>query len=191
MGINLVKGQKIDLTKADSSGLKRIFVGLGWDAASTVFFGLGGGGSIDLDASCVLYDENNQEVDAVSFTQLRSRDGSIVHTGDNRTGAGDGDDEVINVDLHSVPLNVKTIVFTVNSYRGQTFDKVKNCFARMVNSQTNEELCIFKPSELGNYTGMIMAKLYRHNGNWKVAAIGTPCNGKTVRDLSAEIRTIL
>lgn len=183
--INLEKGQKIDLKKADGSALTRIFMGLGWDAAGGIF-GIGAG-SIDLDASCAMYTENKELVDSVSFTQLYSRDGSIRHSGDNLTGAGDGDDEVINVDLSSVPTNVKTIVFTINSFRGQPFDKVKNCFARLVDSVSNTEVCIYKLSEKGAHTGMIMCKVYRHDGNWKVAALGIPCNGRTIRDISSEI----
>lgn len=183
--INLEKGQKINLAKADGSQLKRVFLGLGWDAAGGIF-GYGGG-PIDLDASCALYSENKELIDTVSFRQLRSKDGSIVHSGDNLTGAGDGDDEVINVDLSTVPNNVKTIVFTINSYRGQTFDKVKNCFARLVDSVSNKEICIYKLAEKGSHTGMIMCKLYRHNGEWKMAAMGTPCNGATIQNISTEI----
>ena len=185
MSINLEKGQKINLEKQDGSKLERIFMGLGWDAATGVL-GMGGG-SIDLDASCALYTENKELIDTVSFRQLHSRDGSIRHSGDNLTGAGDGDDEVINVDLRTVPTNVKTIVFTINSYRGQTFDKVKNCFARVVDSVTNKEICVYKLAEKGSHTGMIMCKIYRHNGDWKLSAMGTPCNGATIQNISTEI----
>lgn len=185
MAVNLEKGQKIDLKKADGTPLKRVFMGLGWDAAGGIF-GLGKG-HIDLDASCALYTENKVLVDAVSFMQLRSRDGSIVHSGDNLTGAGDGDDEVINVDLSSIPNNVHTIVFTINSYRGQTFDQVKNCFARLVDTSDNKEVCVYKLSEKGSHTGMIMAKVYRYNGGWKIAALGIPCNGATISNISEEI----
>lgn len=185
MSINLEKGQKIDLKKADGTGLKRIFMGLGWDPAGGI---LGyGAKSIDLDASCALFSENKELIDTVSFRQLRSRDGSIVHSGDNLTGAGDGDDEVINVDLSSVPNNVKSIVFTINSYRGQTFNDVKNCFARLVDSVENKEICIYKLAEKGKHTGMIMAKVYRHGDGWKIAAMGTPCNGATIQNIANEI----
>lgn len=189
MSVNLEKGQKINLNKEDGSSLKRIFMGLGWDAAGGVF-GYGGG-SIDLDASCAMFSENKELLDTVSFTQLTSRDGSIRHSGDNLTGAGDGDDEVINVDLSSVPANVKTIVFTINSYRGQTFDKVKNCFARVVDSVTNKEICIYKLSEKGSHTGMIMCKIYRHGTDWKIVALGTPCNGATIRNIANDMMSCL
>lgn len=187
--INLEKGQKIDLKKADGTSLTRVFMGLGWDEAGG-FLGMGKG-SIDLDASCAMYSENKELLDTISFTQLFSRDGSIRHSGDNRTGAGDGDDEVINVDLSSVPTSVKTIVFTINSFQGQTFDKIKNCFARLVDSVSNTEVCIYKLSEKGSHTGMIMCKVYRHNDGWKIAALGIPCNGRTIRDIGAEIVTHL
>lgn len=179
--INLAKGQKIDLKKADGSGLTRIFLGLGWDTAQS------GGRSIDLDASCAMYTEEKVLVDTVSFRQLYSNDGSIRHSGDNLTGAGDGDDEVINVDLASVPVNVKSIVFVINSFQGQSFDNVNNCFARLVDSVTSTEICVYKLAEKGSHTGMIMCKVYRHNGEWKVAALGIPCNGATIQNISNEI----
>lgn len=187
--INLVKGQKISLEKADGSNLQRVFMGLGWDAARG-FLGFGGG-NIDLDASCVLFDENKGVVDTVSFRKLNSSDGSVRHSGDNLTGAGDGDDEVINVDLSTVPERVKSIVFTVNSYQGQTFDKVDNCFARLVETVTNKEIAVFKLAEKGSHTGMIMAKVYRHNGSWKMAALGQPTSGRTVSDITEDIKRIL
>ena len=110
MAINLEKGQKINLEKADGSSLQQIFLGVGWDVAkSKGLFGFGGSsGDIDLDASVILFDENKQVVDVVYFGQLRSKDGSIVHSGDNLTGAGDGDDEVIRVNLNQVPSHVKS-----------------------------------------------------------------------------------
>lgn len=189
MGINLEKGQKINLQKEDGTELKRIFLGLGWDIA-TGFFG-NKGANIDLDASVGMYSESKQLIDAVSFRQLYSKDGSIRHSGDNLTGAGDGDDEVINVDLTTVPADVKSLVFVINSYQGQTFDKVKNCFARLVDSVSNKEIAIYKLSEKGSHTGLIMAKVYRHDGKWKLAAIGKPCTGRTISDISIDILSCL
>src|SRR5829696_6721684 len=130
MAISLSKGQKISLDKEAGGPLTRVVMGLGWDVVKKSggggFFGLlgGGGGDIDLDASCVMFDMNNQMVDAIWFKQLQSRDGSIRHTGDNLTGAGDGDDEQIIVDLSAVPPQVTALVFTVNSFTGDTFDKI-------------------------------------------------------------------
>ena len=187
MAINLEKGQKINLQKEDGTSLERIMLACGWDTASGLF----GGGSIDLDASCALFTENKELVDTVSFRQLHSKDGSIRHSGDNLTGAGDGDDEVINIDLRTVPTNVKSIVFTINSYTGQTFDKVKNCFARVVDTVSGKEICIYKLSEKGKHTGLIMCKIYRHQDSWKVAALGVTCNGQTIQNISQEIKAIL
>ena len=109
MGINLQKGQKISLEKEAGGGLSRIVMGLGWDAAKGKvgmlggLFGGGGGGSVDLDASCLMFDDGGRLIDTVWFRQLRSKDGSIQHTGDNLTGEGEGDDEQIIVDLTAVP----------------------------------------------------------------------------------------
>jgi len=183
--INLEKGQKINLQKDGGGQLTGVMMGLGWDAAGGIL-GIGAG-SIDLDASVAMYTEDKHLVDCVSFTQLRSNCGSITHSGDNLTGAGDGDDEKIFVDLHRVPANVKSLVFTINSFRGQSFDKVKNCFARLVDTVSKKELFIYKLAEKGSHTGMIMCKLYRHNGEWKAQAMGTPCNGRVISDISNEI----
>jgi tellurium resistance protein TerZ len=183
MSINLSKGQKINLEKENGEELKRIKMGLGWDTAQAgsllgAMFG-GGGSNIDLDASVILFDENKSVIETVSFIKLYSSDGSIRHSGDNLTGAGDGDDEVINVDLSTVPIRVHSLVFTINSYQGQTFDKVSNCFSRLVDTVSNTEFCTFKLAEKGAHTAMLMAKVYRHNGKWKMAALGIPGQGRT------------
>ncbi len=195
MAVNLQKGQKISLEKEAGISLTHIKMGLGWDMAtaqkSTGFLsGLFGGGSshsIDLDASCILFDTNKQPVDAIWFRQLQSKDGSIVHTGDNRTGAGEGDDEVINVDLSRVPANVQSLVFTVNSFTGQTFENVANAFCRIVNASNNSEVARYNLSAQGDHTAMILAKIYRHNGEWKMHAIGEIASGRTFHDLMPAI----
>lgn len=179
MSVSLSKGQKISLDKEAGSGLKEVIMGLGWDAKKSGgggflggLFGGGGGGDIDLDASCVLFDEKGEMVDTVWFRQLRSKDGSITHTGDNRTGAGEGDDEQIIVDLSAVPQTVKTLVFTVNSFTGQTFSQVDNAFCRIVDRKTNKEVAKYNLSVQGDHTAQVMAKLYRENGAWQMQAIG-------------------
>ena len=185
MAINLEKGQKINLEKADGSSLQQIFLGVGWDVAkSKGLFGFGGSsGDIDLDASVILFDENKQVVDVVYFGQLRSKDGSIVHSGDNLTGAGDGDDEVIRVNLNQVPSHVKSLAFTVSSFRGQTFEKVENAFCRLVDQSSNQVIASYKLSSQGAHTGLIIAKIYRHNGAWKMHAIGENVNGRTFQEI--------
>lgn len=189
MSVNLQKGQKISLDKEAGGTLTKITMGLGWDAVKTKgIFGFGGKTeTIDLDASCVMFDEANKPVDIVWFRQLKSRDGSIVHTGDNRTGAGDGDDEQIIVDLANVPSSVKSLVFTVNSFTGQSFAQVENAFCRIVNTSNNKEVAKYNLSVQGAHTAQIMAKLYRHNGEWKMHAIGENGNGRTFDDLMSQI----
>ncbi|KJV39439.1 MULTISPECIES: TerD family protein [Acinetobacter] len=186
MSISLVKGQKISLAKQDGSSLSKIFLGAGWDVAkSGGLFGMFGGGnnSIDLDVSAITFDANKRQVDNVYFGQLRSRDGSIVHSGDNLTGAGDGDDEVVYVDLSQVPSNVTSIVFTISSFRGQTFEKVENAFCRLVDQNSNQQIAHYNLSAKGNYTALIIAKVYRHDGAWKMSALGETCNGRTLHDI--------
>jgi tellurium resistance protein TerZ len=185
MTVNLQKGQKISLEKEAGGALNQVTMGLGWDAIKKGgFFGFGARTeSIDLDASCVMFDEANRPVDVVWFRQLKSRDGSIVHTGDNRTGAGDGDDEQIIVDLERVPGSVKSLVFTVNSFTGQNFSQVENAFCRLVNTANQQEVARYDLSVQGAHTAQIMAKLYRHNGEWKMHAIGENGSGRTFDDL--------
>jgi tellurium resistance protein TerZ len=194
MSVSLSKGQKISLSK-DNASLSRISMGVGWDVAKKggllgSLFG-GGGGDIDLDASCLVFDDAGQQVDEIWFRQLKGMNGAIVHTGDNMTGAGDGDDESIKVELSKLPATVKSLVFTVNSFRGQTFDKVANAYCRVVDEATGSELAKFVLSESGSHTGMIMAKIYRHNGEWKIHAIGEKTNGRTFHDMMPTIQGAL
>jgi tellurium resistance protein TerZ len=185
MTVNLQKGQKISLEKEAGGALNRVTMGLGWDAIKTKGF-LGFGSkteSVDLDASCVMFDESNRPIDVIWFRQLKSKDGSIVHTGDNRTGAGEGDDEQIIVDLSHVPPNVKSLVFTVNSFTGQNFSQVQNAYCRIVNDSNQKEVARYDLSVQGVHTAQIMAKLYRHNGEWKMHAIGENGSGRTFDDL--------
>jgi tellurium resistance protein TerZ len=186
MTVNLQKGQKISLEKEAGGALSRVTMGLGWDVAkSKGFFGFGGGQGqpVDLDASVVMFDESDRPMDVVWFRQLKSRDGSIIHTGDNRTGAGDGDDEQIVVDLRSVPSQVKSLVFTVNSFTGQNFATVENAFCRIFDTNNGKEIARYDLSVQGSHTAQIMAKLYRHNGEWKMHAIGENGSGRTFDDL--------
>jgi tellurium resistance protein TerZ len=195
MGISLQKGQKISLDKEAGVSLTRIVMGLGWDAAQSGksgflggLFGGGGGESIDLDASCLLFDDAGNLVDTVWFRQLTSRDGSLHHTGDNRTGEGAGDDEQIKVDLAAVPANVKSLVFTVNNYTGQDFSQVANAYCRILNGANNSEIARYDLSCQGSHSAMIMAKVYRHNDEWKMHAIGEVGQGRTFEQLLPQIK---
>ena len=182
MSINLEKGQKISLDES----LKSVSMRLGWDTVTSLF-----GSSIDLDASCAMFDSNKELVEAVSFRNLEAFSGAIEHSGDNLTGAGDGDDEIICVKLDKIPSTVSSIVFVVTSYRGQSFDKVNNCFARLVDESNGSEISIFKLEEKGSHTALIMCKLYRHNGAWKMSSIGQPLNAKVISESVSTIKTFL
>lgn len=193
MSVSLTKGQKISLKKEAGEALSNVVMGLGWDQKKAK--GLIGlfksSGSIDLDASCLLFDENKQLVDNVWFRQLQSNDGSIRHTGDNRTGAGEGDDEQIIVNLNAVPPQVKYLVFTINSFSGQSFKEIENAFCRLVNQKNNKEIARYDLSGGGDYTGQVMVKLYRHEGEWKMHAIGEASRGRTFKDMLPFIQSQL
>lgn len=194
MSINLSKGQKISLSK-DGGSLTRVKMGLGWDPVSAPKKGLFKRSApekqIDLDASAVLLDDNRQVVDTVWFRQLRSKDGSIQHTGDNLTGAGDGDDESILVDLSAVPANVATLAFTVNSFSAQGFGEVANAFCRVVDETTGEEFARYDLSAQGSHSAIVIAKVYRHGGEWKMAALGDPGAGKTVTEILPLVQQVV
>lgn len=185
MAITLSKNQSISLEKTAGGGLTSISLGLGWDPVKAGFLGklMGNGGEIDLDASCILLDSDLKSIDLVWFRQLKSQDGSIKHSGDNRTGDGGGDDETIHVDLQRLPASVKYLVFTVNSFTGQTFEKVENAYCRIVNAGNKSELARFNLSERGGHTGIVMASLARESGGWEFKAIGKVTNGRTADDL--------
>ncbi|MEO5332240.1 MAG: TerD family protein [Magnetococcus sp. YQC-5] len=190
MSISLQKGQKIRLSKESGAAMDQVILGLGWDVTtkkSGLLSFLGSDGEIDLDASCLLFNDAKQLLDVVWFEQLRSRDGSIQHTGDNVTGAGEGDDERIIVELSRVPTAVTTLVFVVNSFNGQTFDRVQNAFCRLIDASNQREYAIYRLDSQGSHTAMIMAKLYRHSGEWRMHAIGAYGRGKTVQALLPDI----
>jgi tellurium resistance protein TerZ len=188
--VSLQKGQTVRLEKSGGGTLTRVAMGLGWDVRKGK--GLLGifakkGGDIDLDASCLLFDGSRKMVDQVWFRQLTSKDGSIVHSGDNRTGAGDGDDETINVDLARLPASVQTLIFTVNSFQGDTFDRIENAYCRLVDLTNGKELARYDLTGSGSHTGQVMAKLTRGAGGWDMKAIGERTAGRTFHDMSGEI----
>jgi tellurium resistance protein TerZ len=189
MSISLQKNQVVSLAK-EAPSLTRLHIGLGWDPikkkAGFLSGILGGGGadSIDLDASVIVTDVNKKIIDEIWFQNLKSRDGSIVHSGDNLTGQGDGDDEFIRVDLAKLSKDAAHIVVTVNSFRGQTFAEVDNAFCRLVDETTNKEICRYELREKGSNTGFVMAAISRDGNGWAVKALGAPTNGRTVKDLA-------
>jgi tellurium resistance protein TerZ len=188
MAVSLTKGQKISLEKEAGTKLTRVVMGLGWDPIKKK--GLFGGIKeieVDLDASCVMFDESGALVDTVWFRQLVSKDGSVTHTGDNRTGAGEGDDEQILVDLHKIPPTVKTLVFVVNSFTGQNFTQIDNATCRIVDSASGKEIAKYNLTCQGAHTAQVMAKIYRHNNEWKLHALGENASGRTFQDLMPAI----
>lgn len=189
MSVNMTKGQSISLTKGDGSQLARVRMGLGWDPIETKgVFGRKKVKDVDLDASCLVFDGAGNLIDQVWFRQLRSQCGSIQHTGDNRTGAGDGDDESIIVDLSRLPRQAGTLVFTVNSFLGQTFNDVTNATCRLVEETTGQEVARYDLSAQGAHTAQVMAKLSRGPAGWKMTAIGQVASGRTFNDLMPAIR---
>ena len=196
MGINLTKGQRIDLTKGNA-GLSQIMVGLGWDAAQNKSGGILGGlfgskaADIDCDASVLMLNENgkfSRKQDLIYFGNLKSTCGSVVHTGDNLTGDGDGDDEQIIVDLNKVPSTIHKLVFVVNIYdcikRKQDFGLIKNAFIRIVNGSTSQEIIRYNLSdEYMGKTTLIVGELYRHNAEWKFAAIGEGTHDSSLSEI--------
>ncbi|ROO86326.1 tellurium resistance protein TerZ [Actinocorallia herbida] len=182
MAVSMVKGQRISLEKPGGGGLTKVRMGLGWDAIKKKGFFGSREQEIDLDATVVVY-AGDQIADVVYFGQLTSRDGSIRHTGDNRTGAGDGDDETIQVDLARLPVHVTSLVFVVNSFQGQTFNEVANAFCRLVDDQTGAELARYTLTGGGSHTAMVMARIYRNGDAWKMNAIGEPAMGRTFQDI--------
>ncbi|MBR1554815.1 MAG: TerD family protein [Oscillospiraceae bacterium] len=177
--VNLSKGQKVDLTKTNP-GLTKIMVGLGWDINK-----YDGGSDFDLDAAAFLLGADGKaasEADFVFYNNKEHASGSVVHTGDNKTGAGDGDDEVINIDLSAVPANVDKIDFTVTIFeadaRNQNFGQVNNAYIRILNQENGEELIHFDLGEdFSIETAVVVAELYRYNGEWKFNAIGSGFSG--------------
>ncbi|MEU8799430.1 TerD family protein [Spirillospora sp. NPDC048819] len=181
MTVSMVKGQRISLEKPGGA-LSMVRMGLGWDAVKKKGFFGSREREIDLDASCVLFADGNI-ADVVYFGKLTSDDGSVRHTGDNLTGAGDGDDESVIVDLGRLPVHVTSLVFTVSSFNGQTFNEVENAFCRLVNEMDGGEMARYTLTGGGTHTAMVMARIYRHGDAWKMNAIGEPCHGRTFQDM--------
>lgn len=196
MSINLSKNQAINLSKSDGSALTTVRMGLGWDVAKSGGFlsGLfGGGDSIDLDASVIGFDANGHKVDVVYFGNLKGFNGAVRHTGDNRTGDGDGDDESILVDLSRLPSNVHSLVFTVNSYTGQTFEKIANATCRLVDQSSGRENEVARVnlSQSGIHTGVAMAAIIRSGGGWSFKSVSEICNGRTINDIERSLQNIV
>ncbi|MES3106815.1 TerD family protein [Sphingomonas aurantiaca] len=178
MSVSLSKGGNVSLSK-EEPGLTRILIGLGWDTRTT------DGTDFDLDASAFLLGASERvrgDDDFIFYNNLRSSDGSVEHTGDNRTGEGDGDDEALKVELGQVPAEIQKVAVTVTIHDGETrrqsFGMVSNAFIRVVNDVTGREIARYDLSEdASTETAMIFGEIYRHNGEWKFRAVGQGYKG--------------
>ena len=178
MAISLQKGGNVNLSK-EAPNLKKIIVGLGWDPRST------DGATFDLDGSAFLLKSDGKvrgDSDFIFYNNLKSTDGSVVHTGDNTTGEGEGDDERIEIDLTRVPADIDRISITVTIHdaeaRRQNFGMVSKAFIRCLNAEGEKEIARYDLSEdSSTETAMIFGEIYRYNGEWKFKAIGQGFNG--------------
>ncbi|MEN8216016.1 MAG: TerD family protein [Pseudomonadota bacterium] len=186
MSVSLTKGANISLAK-EAPGLSSVVLGLGWGKKKTRgFFGGTKLVDIDLDASCLLFDDQKKLLDQVWYQQLKSSDGSVTHTGDDLTGGGQAGapNEEIVVQLNSLPSRVKTLVFTVNSFSSDSFDGIPNAFCVLKNHSSGKEIARYNLSVTGGgHTGLVIAKLYRHKGEWKFKALGEWGEGRTFESL--------
>lgn len=179
MSISLSKGSRIDLSKT-SPNLRKAIIGLGWDTNK-----YSGGYEFDLDASAFLVSSDGKvkdERDFVFYNNLTNSNGSVKHTGDNRTGEGEGDDEQIIIDFDNIPANIDKIAITVTIFeaqqRAQNFGQVTNAFVRLVNAETNEEILIYNLGEdFSVETAVVFCEIYRYNGAWKFNAVGSGFQG--------------
>ena len=200
MTVNLIKGQKIDLTKGNA-GLNQIMVGLGWDPVSNdpvpanqgllkAIFG-GGRKNFDCDSAVIMVDADNKlknHKDVVYFANLTHSSRSVAHRGDNLTGDGAGDDEQIFVELKSVPAHIERLIFVVNIFncikRGQDFGMIQNAYIRIVDNQSQKELVRFNLTDsYKGYTALEVGEVYRHNGEWKFAATGNGTKDASLRSM--------
>lgn len=183
--VSLKKGERVSLVKTGAPALNDVVMGLGWDPAR-------GRRSIDLDASVIAFDASGRNLEIVWFGHLVGFAGSIRHTGDNLTGAGDGDDEQIQVRLQQLPANVAFLVFTINSFTGQKFTEVSRAFCRLVDARNGSELVRFDLTKSEPYTAALMCVLTRTpSGSWEMRAVGEYHNGRTVKKLVGPAAAVL
>ncbi|MEU5518671.1 TerD family protein [Streptomyces griseoaurantiacus] len=175
--VSLTKNQTVSLVKGGRPLLAQVKMGLGWEPAFR-------GKDIDLDASVIAYGAQRDHIDSCYFGKLSILNGAIKHSGDNLTGEGGGDDEVIVVDLGRIPQEVTGLVFTVNSFSGQKFTEVAKAYCRLLDAATGEELVRFDLTGAEAQTGVMMAKLVRQfSGEWDMTAMGNFVKSRTVRGM--------
>uniref|UniRef100_A0AAU2VZT8 TerD family protein n=1 Tax=Streptomyces sp. NBC_00008 TaxID=2903610 RepID=A0AAU2VZT8_9ACTN len=175
--VSLQKNQTVSLVKGGKPLLSQVKMGLGWEPAFR-------GKDIDLDASVIAYGPDRNHLDSCYFGKLSILNGAIKHSGDNLTGEGAGDDEVIVVDLGRIPAEATGLVFTVNSFTGQKFTEVAKAYCRLIDAATGEELVRFDLTSAEAQTGVIMAKLIKQfSGEWEMTAVGDFVKSRTVRGM--------
>ncbi|MFF9777081.1 TerD family protein [Streptomyces sp. NPDC013978] len=175
--VSLQKNQTVSLVKGGRPLLSQVKMGLGWEPAYR-------GKDIDLDASVIAYGPQRNHIDSCYFGKLSIVNGAIKHSGDNLTGEGGGDDEVIVVDLGRLPQDVTGLVFTVNSFSGQKFTEVAKAYCRLLDAATGEELVRFDLTNAEAQTGVMMAKLIKQfTGEWEMTAMGDFVKSRTVRGM--------
>lgn len=176
----MTKGQSVSLTKSGGGTLTRVDLVLSWEGLTKKgFFGTKKV-SVDLDASCLVFDGSRQLIDQVWFQQLGSKDGSIQHTGDDRAG---GSGETIRVDLSALPAAAQSLVFTVNSFLGQAFTQIETATVQLFDATTNTPLAGYTLAGSGDHTALVMAKVTRSGTGWTMTAIGTPARGRTFHEI--------
>ena len=181
--VSLTKDQTVSLVKSGAPPLSAVTLGLGWDPAD-------GRKNIDLDASCIAFDANGEDVAKVWFMKKKAFGGAVRHSGDNLTGAGDGDDEQIQVDLAALPAEVHALAFTINSFRGQTFTAVRGAFCRLLDAD-GTELVRYDLSRTEDRTGVVIAAVVRDGAAWSMRALGEFHDGSTVKKLVGPARELL
>ena len=194
MAINLEKGQRISLEKSNGSKLQNVCVGINWGAIEKKgLFGFGSSKeAVDLDGSCALYNENKQLLEVVYFGNLKSKNGSVKHSGDDLTGDMGGDDgldnEIITLDFSQLDANVNYVAFVLNSFRGHDFGTIPFASIRIYEGTTkrvNEVFAKFDIAHGANFAGhvsMVMGVFYKKNNEWKFNAIGEPTKDKKLED---------
>ncbi|MCW2796702.1 TerD family protein [Nocardioides sp.] len=168
--IELTKGQEMALATEDGQPLTRLRMGIGWDKSPNAGFIGSGAPDIDLDASAAEY-SGTQFFDMAFYNNLKTRDGSVVHLGDNKTGQGEGDDEAIAVDLSRVHRQIDAIIFLVSSYHGHSLEWTNHAYCRLVGDD-DVELARFTLTAGVSQTGLVMAKIFRDGEQWRLRAIG-------------------
>ncbi|MFF3226610.1 TerD family protein [Nocardia suismassiliense] len=178
----------VTLRDDNRGGLHYVSMALGWDPAHQHRWSSGGAKDIDLNASALLYADNNI-VDVVYHEQLTSRDGSVRHLGDSTTGEGNGDNEIIAVDLTRMAPEVTVVFFLVTCYTGQTFDQIENAFCRIVDGVSDAEIARYDLSNAGPHTGLILGKVFRSGNAWQFAAIGEGISARHPADAVPQVTT--